>query len=198
MRSTFITTLALLTLHISGCAQNSDPGAYRNFPLVLSVQFHSLSMPFRHLGSNFRNIGFGLGTEVSLNGNDNWVQQFQFVWFHNKTVGNGVLLYTQSAWRPAIGTNGFTELKAGLGYMHEFRPMEAYKKVDGEWISEGRKGKGMLAIPIGASVGYRQYSASTYIAPFVTYQFLVLNNYSQSIPIVPQTLVQFGTRIHPN
>ena len=180
------------------CQAQVDPAGHRDFPLVLSVQFHSLSLPFRHIGSNFKNIGIGVGTEVSLNGKDNWVQQFQLVWFHNKTVGNGILMYTQTAWRPGIGSNGFTEIKAGLGYMHEFRPVESYKKVNGEWVPQGRKGKGMLAIPLGISAGYRQYATSTYVAPFVTYQFLVLNNYSQSIPIVPQTLIQVGARIHTN
>jgi hypothetical protein len=197
MFSRLMAAMVILLPAIAGQAQSADPGGYRDFPLVLSIQFHSLSLPFRHIGSNFKNIGFGIGTEAALNSSATAVQQLQLVWFHNKTVGNGILIYTQSAWRPGIGANGFGELKAGVGYMHEFRPVTAYKKVNGEWVSEGRKGKGMLAIPLGASVGYQQYATSSYVAPFVTYQFIILTHYSQSIPIVPQTLIQVGARIHP-
>lgn len=198
MRSKILLILALAAPVFSGFGQANDPSGHRNFPLILSVQFHALSLPFKHITSNFRNIGFGVGTEVSLNGHDNWVQQFQFVWFHNKTVGNGLLFYTQTAWRPGFGDTGFAEVKAGLGYLHEFRPVEAFKQVNGKWISDGHRGKGMLTIPVGVSLGYRQYATSTYVAPFVTYQFMILNNYSQSIPIVPQTLLQVGARIHSN
>jgi hypothetical protein len=177
-------------------AQTKIEKDFRNFPLIVTVQFHSLSLPFRDIRSNFSNVGFGLGTEVSFNGYQNWVQQFNIGWIQNKTAGNGWLLSTQTIWRPTVVDNFFVELKAGVGYKYNSRPVESYKQENGQWISVGQKGKGMLAIPLGFSAGYNGYSSGTYFSPFVSYQFLVLKGYNKSVPIVPETLLQAGTRIH--
>lgn len=169
---------------------------YRNFPVVVTVQFHSLSLPFRDIKTNFSNIGIGLGTEVSHNGKHNWAQQFSLVWYRNKAIGNGLLFYTQSAWRPTITSNVYTEIKAGAGYLFSFRPLGSYRQEDGEWVSAGHKGKGMFTVPVGISLGYDNYSSDTYFSPFASYQFLLAKGYSKSIPLVPETLIQAGSRIH--
>lgn len=178
-------------------AQDYLQSEHRNFPIIVSLQFHSMTLPFRDLKTNFSNIGIGIGTEISLNGKDNWLQQFSVIWIQNKAVGNGLLLYTQPTWRPTITSNTYTELKIGAGYLIAKRPVESYKPVNGEWISAGNKGKGMFTIPAGLTFGYRDYSPSMYLSPFASYQLLLLKDYNQSIPVVPETLIQFGTRIHP-
>lgn len=192
-----------ILLAVCGCclafslAAQSDPGNYyRNFPLIISLQFHSLSLPFKHMNANFSNVGIGLGTEVGINNNSTMVQQLSMVWYHNKAVGNGVLFYTQSAWRPTLGSQAYSEFKLGVGYLATFRPVESYRQVKGEWVSAAKKGKGLLTIPVGISVGYNNLSAATYLSPFVSYQFLLINQYSKSIPLVPATLIQVGSRIH--
>ncbi len=177
-------------------SQANEPKAYTNFPLVITLQFHAFSLPFRDMKANFQNLGIGLGTEVSLNGKSNWVQQVNVVWYHNKAMGNGLLLYTQNAWRPDIATNTFAEVKGGVGYLHSFRPVESFHQINGKWISVGHKGKGMLALPVGVSLGYDSRSASSYISNFASYQFMLINGYNKTIPIVPETLVQLGTRVH--
>jgi hypothetical protein len=169
---------------------------YRNFPVILSIQFHSLSLPFRNFSSKFSNVGIGLGTEVSFNGQQNWVQQFNFVWYRNKNIGNGLLLNTQTIWRPTIVDNFYSEVKAGVGYNYSFRPVESFKPTKGGWLPVGHKGKGMLALMAGVSAGYNNYSSTTYASPFVSYQFMVLKDYNKSIPIVPETLIQVGARVH--
>ena len=146
--------------------------------------------------SNFSNIGFGLGTELSYSGKSNWVQQFSATWHRNKNIGNGILFYSQATWRPNIANGVYGELKAGAGYMYAFRPVESYKQVEGAWQSVRNKGKGMLVLPVGISLGYQQYSSNTYLSPFVSYQFLLVSGYNQSIPLVPETLIQAGSRIH--
>lgn len=179
-------------------AQAGSGKDYRNFPIIVTVQFHGLALPFHDMKSNFSNIGLGLGTEVSLNGNHDWAQQFSVVWYRNKAIGNGLFLYTQSTWRPTIVSNSYTELKAGAGYLISFRPVKSYKQVNGDWIPVGRKGKGLFAVPVGISSGYNNYSSDAYLSPFVSYQFLIVKDYNNSMPIVPETLIQVGTRIHPN
>lgn len=179
-------------------SQTENPGDFRNFPVVISIQFHSLAMPFRDLKSNFRNIGIGLGTELSLNGYSNWIQQFNIIWFRNKNTGNGWLLNTQVAWRPCLFSDFYGEIKAGLGYQIASRPTESFVEKEGKWTSAGRKGKGMLAVLTGLSFGYQDYSREVYFSPFVSYQAIFLTNYSKSIPVMPETLIQAGVGIHPN
>lgn len=179
-------------------AQTETLGGYKNFPIVVTLQFHSLAMPFQDIKSNFSNIGLGLGTEVSYNGKQNWSQQINAVWYRNKTVGNGLLFYTQAAWRPAIKSNLYAEMKAGAGYLISFRPVESYKQVNDNWISVGHKGKGMFTIPIGISLGYNTQFSGTNFSPFISYQFLIVSGYNESIPFVPETLIQVGSRIHLN
>src|SRR4051794_10521209 len=99
--SSFLTQAAM--------GQGSKVKSYRNFPVILSIQFHSLSYPFKDFKSNFKNIGFGVGTEISLGSTHDWAQQFQLSWYRNRQAGNGILLYTQSAWRPTIVSHVFTE-----------------------------------------------------------------------------------------
>jgi hypothetical protein len=190
------TVIILLVFHSVACAQESPAPRYRNFPVVLSIQFHSFSLPFRNLRSNFANVGFGIGTEVSHNGKSNWVQQFTALWYRNRAIGNGLMFYTQTAWRPTLVSDVYSEVKVGVGYLYSFRPVESYRQVDGSWLSVGHKGKSMLAIPVGVSLGYDKPSSATYISPFIGYQFVLVKGYNESIPLVPETLVQVGSRIH--
>ena len=193
--TTFLIAFFMLASGVK--AQNTQEERYRNFPIIVTLQFHALTLPFHDFKTNFSNVGIGIGTEVSLNGKDNWAQQFSLIWIRNKQVGNGILLYTQSLWRPVLSSNTFTELKLGAGYLFAKRPVDSYKQIDGEWISAGKKGKGMFTIPAGISFGYSDNSANTYLSPFASYQVLLLKGYNQSIPIVPETLIQTGLRIRP-
>jgi hypothetical protein len=193
---TFSTAIFILSTVCLVKAQESPARLYRNFPLVLSIQFHSFSLPFRDFKSNFANVGFGIGTEVSHNGRHNWAQQFTAIWYRNRAIGNGLMIYTQTSWRPTIVSDVYTEVKAGIGYLYSFRPVESFQQRNGQWNSVGRKGKGMLALPVGVSLGYNKPTAETYVSPFVSYQFLLVKGYSKSIPVVPETLIQVGSRIH--
>ncbi len=177
-------------------AQKSESSGHRNFPVIISLQFHSISMPFKNFGSNFSNLGIGIGTEVSYNGRQNWVQQFMISWHRNAPVGNSLLLYTQTVWRPTIIDDFYTELKAGIGYNYSFRPVESYKQENGKWISVGHRGKGMLAIPLGIGTGYNKYSNETYVSAYADYHLVILKDYNKSIPLVPETIFETGTRIH--
>ncbi|MBO0323327.1 hypothetical protein J0X14_13545 [Muricauda sp. CAU 1633] len=186
----------LFTTVIQTCMAQSDEGNHRNFPLIISIEFHSLSLPFKNKKPLFKNIGVGLGTEVSHNGNRNWVQQFKMTWYGNKTVGGGVLFHTQTVWRPDIVNDAFSEIKLGVGYLYAKRPKDGYKPTTNGWEQVGKKGKGMLVVPMGIGLGYDSYNEGTYVSPFANYQFLLATNYNESMPLVPFTLMEFGSRIH--
>jgi hypothetical protein len=188
--------IALLLLGSLPTIAQPEPGSrYRNFPIIITLQFHALSLPFKDLRANFQNVGIGIGTEVSYNSKNNWVQQVSLAWYANRAIGNGLLLYSQAVWRPGASPGLFGEVKAGAGYLYAFRP-NAYEQVNGEWKAAGHKGKGMLAVPVGVSLGYDAYTRNAYASPFITYQFMLVKGYNDSVPFVPQTLVQAGVRIH--
>jgi hypothetical protein len=174
-------------------AQGDHPKTYTNFPLIITLQFHAFALPGRDLKSNFRNPGIGIGTEFSYNGKPDFVQQINVVWYRNKNIGNGFLFYTQPVWRPILNGNVYAEVKAGVGYLVARRPIDSFKQVNGTWLDVGRKGKGMLAVPLGISLGY---NSSNDFSSFLSYQFMVIKNYNKSIPLVPETLIQVGSRIH--
>ncbi len=196
MKSKYVIIGLFFSIFYIGSIQYSFGQNYRDFPLIVTLQFHSFSMPFKNIKSNFSNIGIGIGTEISYNKKSNWVQQFHLVWYRNKNMGNGLLAYSQATWRPSIDDHLYSEVKLGAGYLLSKRPSESFKHENGEWVSVGKKGKGMFTIPVGISMGYQNEQEKTYVSPFASYQFLVVTNYNKSIPVVPQTLIQIGSRIH--
>ena len=168
----------------SGASAQSDPSSnYIDFPIIITLQFHCFSLPFRDMKSNFSNIGIGLGTEVSLNHSNNIFQQVNAVWYHNKAMGNGLLFYSQSDWRPTLGSNSYSEIKLGAGYLISFRPTNSFKQVNGNWVSAKHRGKGMFTVPLGISIGTMSNSSTAYFSTFASYQFLLISGYNKSIPL---------------
>ena len=100
-----------------GAIAQSGQGLNQNLPFAVTVQFHSLAVPFHNLKSNFKNIGIGIGTELDYGRKSDFHQRFSLIWYCNQAVGNGLLLQSQAIWRPSIGKNGYGELKAGGGYL---------------------------------------------------------------------------------
>lgn len=191
----FVSIMLLMVGSVWAQNETGSRRQYRNFPVVITLQFHSLAMPFKDLKTNFRNIGIGIGTEVSLNGRHDWAQEFTLAYAHNKSVGDRLMLYTQAAWRPSID-NVFGALKLGAGYCYTFHPNTSYQFENGQWTSVGHRGKGLLMMPAGLSAGYHHYEASSYVSPFVTYQFILLSGYNKSVPIIPETIAQTGAAVH--
>lgn len=187
--------LVFITFVVVFRALAQEPQKRYDFPIILTVHFPALAMPFRNLDLNFRNIGVGLGTEVTLNREGTWVQQLHVAWLRNRHAGNELVAYSQLAWRPDIGDNGFTEVKAGIAYVYGFTASPAMKPVNGDWVSSGHKGKGMFALPVGVAFGYHDYHEDVRYSPFIGYQFMIVTHYNKTVPLMPQTLVQTGLSI---
>ncbi|MFD1141926.1 hypothetical protein ACFQ4C_12435 [Larkinella insperata] len=189
--------LYLLTSLLPVTAQpgSSAERPKRDWPLVVSLQFQSVSMPFRDLKSTFSNIGISLGTEVAYNRRGNLLQQVQVGFFRNANAGNGLFIHTQAAYRPRFGPV-YTEVKAGLGYQLAFHPNTTLRFRNGEWQPANQVGKGMLLVPVGVSLGYRGLKTRPTFEPFVSYQFFVLQGYNPDVPLLPNQLIQVGSRIH--
>ncbi len=196
MKNKHVVIALLYCALYKGYSQEVSTQNYRDFPLIFTLQFHSFAMPFKNIKSNLSNIGIGIGTEVSYTKKSSGVQQFHLLWYRNKNMGNGLMVYSQAVWRPTIGSNTYTEFKLGAGYLLSKRPSESYMQKNTEWIPIGKKSKGMFTIPVGISLGYENEREKTYVSPFASYQFLVASSYNKSIPVVPYTLIQLGSRIH--
>ncbi|RRB01998.1 hypothetical protein [Larkinella rosea] len=167
----------------------------RDWPLIVCLQFHSISMPFKDLKSTFSNVGISLGTELAYNRRSNFLQQIQVGVYRNKYAGNGLSVFTQTAYRPHVGPV-YAEVKAGLGYNFAFHPNTTRVFTNGEWQSASQKGKGLLMVPVGVSICYQSKKTRPVFEPFVSYQFFVLQGYNPDVPILPNQLIQVGSRIH--
>lgn len=199
-RKLVVAAACLMTLNFLQAQETDNVKArkknYRNFPIVAGIQFHSLSVPFKDMGSGFSNVGLRLGTELSFNGRQNWVQGFTVGGYHNKNAGNGAFAFTQTIYRPTVFNNVFAEVKAGVGVLHNFHPVDAYQQENGHWSNTGKRGKTMLMAPIGIGFGYNGYKNGTCFSPFVSYELFLSKDYNDLLPIVPGSVIQIGTRIH--
>lgn len=187
-------TLSLIVQPSQTSAEPSPLGR-SPLPIIVTLQFHSMSLPFQNLGSNFSNIGISIGTEYGFTDSQSWLQQIHIGYYRNKAIGNGIMLYTQTVFRPQTLMDNNVSLKAGAGYQYSFRPHESYRQINGEWKPVGKRGKGMLMLPAGVSLGYNSAFDKARISPFVSYQFILVSGYNKSIPLVPQTLIQAGSKI---
>ena len=196
----FLVSLCLVTLCKGAVFAQSgidgkEPHQAYKWPLVVMLQFHSLGMPFKDLQSTFSNVGIGLGTELSYNRKQNLLQTLQIGYYHNQNAGDGISVSSQFAYRPHFGPM-YTELKAGLGWNYTFHPNTTLIFHQGEWKSTHASGKGMLMIPLGITLGYQKNHPHSFINPFISYQFFVLQGYNPSVPVVPNQLLQLGSRIY--
>lgn len=192
-----ITIVAFLLVLGRVSPAQEAPKLYQQLPIILTIEFQSFSMPFQDFGAHFKNIGIGIGTEVSLkNGTQNWAQSLTLVWNRNRIMGNGLGLYTQTIGRLFADSGAFGEMKIGVGYKYMFRPTTSYKRTNGQWAAVGTKGKSMLMIPINFGGGYIEYGQEFSSATFINYQFSLLSGYNVSLPVAPFTSYQGGVRIH--
>jgi len=171
------------------------PGAYHNWPVVASLQFHSLSTPLGDLPTSFSNPGVNLGTEFRYNRRATLLQSAQVGYYHNRYAGNGLYVAPQLVYRPRFGPL-YAELRAGVGALYTMKPSRSYELKDDSWQTHNHGGKLTLMLPVGVSVGYNGWQAAPRISPFVSYQIFVLHGYNPSIPIVPNRLLQVGVRAY--
>lgn len=168
---------------------------YRNFPIIVGLQFQNLAMPFHDLKSNFTHPGLSVGTELGLNKKKNLLVQLQTAYYRNKEAGNGFFICTQFIYRPVVFKHLYSEIKAGIGWQRIYHPVQAYEFKNGNWVSVGG-GKSQLIVPLGISIGYNTVALRTFISPFISYQVIPALFYDETIPLNFYSLFQFGTRIH--
>nr|WP_293837204.1 hypothetical protein [uncultured Arsenicibacter sp.] len=172
-------------------AQSHQSKTINNWPLTVQAGFHVLAMPLQQLNGAFANPGLTLGTERKLGRKGTFVQSAQAGFYRNLYAGDGAYVWTQTGWQPHIGPV-YLGLKAGLGWQYSFHPNKTLAFQNGEWRGSNSAGKGMLCIPLGATLGLNYTKA---IAPFIGYQFIILTNYNPSVPLVPTQQLHAGLRI---
>jgi hypothetical protein len=197
MKNTLLIFSLMVLAQTFSQAQTTDSSNknYRNFPLLVTLQFQNLATPFHDLKSNFSHVGVLVGTEVSYNGKQNWVQQFQAGFYFNNDAGNGFMVFTQAVYRPTVFKYFYPEVKAGVGWQRAYHPVDAYEFQNGTY-TQVKGGKSQLIVPLGISFGYNKYSDETYLSPFISYQVIPALFYNEGIPLNFYSLFQVGTRVH--
>lgn len=192
---TFFFLLFMSFLPVNAQGVEGAQGVYRDFPLMITIKFQNFAMPFQDLKGNFRNIGIGLGTEVSWNEGSNWVQQFNLMWFFNRGSGNGWSLYSQMVWRPSLIGDLHGGLKGGVGYTRIYKPNPSFSFRNADW-EPGKRSKGMLSIPIGLHLAWLELSPDTYHSPYLSYDLFLHKGFNADVPVIPNTVLEMGDAIY--
>ena len=184
-----------LLAHSQAPLAQPTKAAYQNWPVVVGVQFHTLSLPLSDGASAFSNPGLYVGTEFRYNRRATLLQGVQAGYYHNRYAGDGAFFAPQVVYRPRFGPL-YAELRAGAGVLYTMQPSRSYELKDGNWQTHNHGGKLTLMLPVGLSLGYNGRQAAPKISPFVSYQVFVMHGYNSSIPVVPNRLLQAGVRAH--
>lgn len=193
-----ILILLLITRFVSiGYSQSvvNNIGSYENFPLMLSVKFQNLALPFQDLKTNFKNIGVGLATEVSWGGSKSLVQQFNVMWVFNNASGNTLTFYSQAVYRPSLTGALHGGVKGGISYTFMFKPNPSLAFNGKEWV-KGPSAKGMFGIPAGVHLSWQEPNRSAYSAPYVSYDLFLHSGFNRDVPVLPHTVLEIGNAIH--
>ncbi|WP_224488963.1 hypothetical protein [Robertkochia flava] len=191
LRSLLFFWVFIVAFSVSGQSDTSPSASFRNFPLMVSVKFQNLAMPFQDLKGNFMNIGVGLGTEVSWNKSEHWTQQFNIMYFFNRGSGNGFSVYSQMLWRPALYADVLGGIKGGIGYTWLFKPNPSMKNMDGQWSPASRT-KGMLSVPFGVYLSWNELDAETYLSSYLAYDVFLHSGFNADVPVIPNTFFEAG------
>ncbi len=192
---TYLIIVLTLLLSAKGMAQEQEAEpTYRKYPIVAGLQFQNFAMPFRDMGSNFSHPGLYVGSEISYNTKETFIQQATLGAYFNREIGDGIYLSTQVGYRPKIYGNFYGELKVGLSYLRVFHPTQAYEYNNGEW-TETVGGKSQVGIPIDFGFGYSIDSPMGEFSPFISYQITPALFYNETLPVNIYTNLLIGVRI---
>ena len=193
MRLLFVIMIGIICHPIH--AQEVSPPPLPNFPIILSFHFSGVAMPFKDLKSLFSNIGVGIGTSRNWGNQSRFFQTIELRWWHNKAMGNRWLLDTELHWNPKLRNTIHGDLHLGVGYLWAKRPVKSYQPMNGTWVERRKKGKGMVAVPMG--IGLRRLNASpaAFRAWGINYTIVWGLNFNPSIPILPEHLLVFDSTI---
>lgn len=172
-----------------------DAHAKMKFPIIASVHFQNLSVPFADIKSHFSHPGFSVGTEMSLNTRKTLFQQLHAGATLNRELGNHFFVQTQFTYRQGFLKTLYAEARAGLGWQRSYHPVEALRFEGGQWISTAG-GRSQVTMPFSLSFGYRgdKENPNT-VQPFVGYQLVPALFYNAVIPLNFYTMFHAGVRV---
>jgi hypothetical protein len=184
----------IILLHAKGLTGqvNSERVNNSSIPIIITLHFQNLSMPFRDLKSNFGHLGISIGTEFYYNNSKSWSQQVHLGYYFNKQTGNALMLYTQAVYRPFNNEQFSPELKSGIGWQLVSHPVQSLKFNNSKWVRYS-KSKLQWIVPTGIGLGYKtdsQYSV------FASYQVVPTFFYNKSIPLSFNSFFQTGILIN--
>jgi hypothetical protein len=193
--------LPLLTLISFGAFSQqsySTDHASIKLPIIASVNFQTIATPFHNLQNNFRNLGIKIGTEIAYNNKSNVLQSFNMGYYRNHLNGDGLYINSEFIYRPKIYKSIRMEFKLGPGLADIFLPTQPYKPDgNGNWYKANNYGT--LALQVHGSIGIWYESLilnNIRLSPFLQYEIIGIADYNESIPVLPTTAINVGSRIN--
>ncbi|MBD0257030.1 MAG: hypothetical protein ICV83_15035 [Cytophagales bacterium] len=191
--------LVASVLHLSLTAQPVRPS---RLTYSARLTFQAYGLPFQNLREGFRNVGGSVGVDYAYNAARTLHQTVALGYQGHTEHEQGFYLHTQLAYRPLLLHRIEPGIAIGVGRLLSVaNPKNPYYQVgDGGWQRSGKQTQGHWLVPLTASLGYRvQAAGGTVLTPFVAYEVSPVIGYNSAFPVLPYSLVTFGTRIqvHP-
>jgi len=195
MRSAFWIVIAFLLLSLPTDAQSRF---FKQPTFSISVFNHSIGVPGKEFTKLPINLGLSLGVEFSYTDEPiaRHAQKFEIGGFTHKHLSRSLWLKSDYIRRFTHKSGVFADLRAGIGYIHDFSYDQTYKLAEnGKYQKHTDLGSGGMLFSMGIGTGYRfELNEQFIVSPFIRYEGLIQTPYSKFVPFFPHTLVHIGSK----
>lgn len=188
------TILFLLSLACSATALTQA----NRLSYTATLTFQGYSMPFKHLGDNFKNIGGSVGVAYAYNRSQALSQRVAVGFLSHREHGNGFYLNTQFCYQPVLFSALVPSLAIGIGHLFSFANGHNpyYSNTNGAWGKSSKQSQSHWQVPVSIGIGYKIKTAGgAIITPTVGYEAAAILNYNSAFPILPYSLITVGSKI---
>jgi hypothetical protein len=171
----------------------------REYPLVISVGAHTLSVPW-YPGPITENLNPAIsgGTEYTLKnyGNLRLYQTANLGFFQHYWWMSGVYVNSEFGTGFTFGYGIHTDLRLGAGYLHYYFRRDTLEFRDGKYVNSTDWGRPSLMVPVSLILGYRGAGVNPdVISPFVSMQWALQGIFREETPALSHLIFSFGARI---
>ena len=180
--------------------------AQKELPISISWSNNQTTKPFQQFDGFFKepiHSGIAAGTAFKLN-NDTLQQLWQTAnlgFLYHEDNQTAIQLYSEFMYRYQFHERWNAVAKAGLGYMHAFRDMPAFKLQDDgtyEQVSNNGRPQVMFTGAIGMAYQFKlkkleRFRVRLTYQPW--FQFPFVNEY---VPLLPYTALRLGVEVPLN
>jgi len=145
------------------------------------------------------NIGAVLGIEFTYKQNpiSSTHQKIELGWYRHKNLNKAVYVKTDFVHRFTSKNGLYTEYNIGVGGIVDIPEFQTFSVNDqGKFVTDGLGARLNALVSLGISGGFDIDIKEKYIiSPFVKYESMLQFPYSNTLPLLPHSMLHLGSRI---